>query len=41
MIAIDTSVLIDLLGFSLGEWVSEQVRAGSRAVMGEAAAGLR
>ena len=30
-----------LLGFSLGEWVSEQVRAGSRAVMGEAAAGLR
>ena len=30
-----------LLGFSLGEWVAEQVRAGSRAVLGEAAAGLR
>ena len=30
-----------LLGLSLGEWLAEQVRAGSRAVVGDATAELR
>ena len=31
----------NLLEFSLGDWVSDQVRSGGQAVIGEATAGLR